>query len=160
MISSDFTKTSRQIEREISDLIDSVDRDLDSSNGEADRKGHFVISALLSLLLFFGIFGFEHLVGQSAKADPLASIPSPAKVGLSDEALETIRVRLDRIDAQSAAIDAARIRVAPSMQIDAQIQIIGNATEDLRSILKIAKTSSPVHNGVADTARKDFGGER
>lgn len=140
MSSAHFMKTSRQVEREISDLIDAVDRDLDSSNGEADRKGHFVVSALFSLLLFFGIFGFEHLVGGNAEASqPLPNQKMSPAVVLTKDLSASVGVRLDRIDLQTASIDALRKRVAPSMPIDAQIQVIENSTEDLRSFLKIER---------------------
>ena len=139
MANSNFMKTSRQVEREISDLIDLVDRSLDSSNGEADRKGQFVVSALLSLLLFLGIFGFEQLVGKTVRAGQVPVIPeSSAATVLTKDVAANMATRLDRIDAQVSSIDSLRKKVAPSMPIDAQIQVISNSTEDLRSILKLA----------------------
>ena len=69
MAKGDFTRTSFQVEQEIGHIVDSIDRSLDSSNGESERKGHFVISAFVSVLaVFASILGIGHFVGRSCRS--------------------------------------------------------------------------------------------
>lgn len=143
----DFTKTSSQIEREITQLIDSIDRSLDSSHGDAEKKGQLVLSAFLSLAVFVAIFGFNYLLhvthpaGNGNAADNKSDTTFDAGVTARDLSLAS--TYLDRIDAQSKSIRDIKNRVAPSMPIDSQIDAIQNSAQDTRRVLEIDVVKAP-----------------
>jgi len=134
----DFTKTSSQIEREIEKLIDSIDRSLDSSHGDAEKKGQLVMSAFLSLAVFVAIFGFNYLLhGAHAAENATTSSGVEPQTGntVSPRDLSLASAYLDRIDTQSKAIRDIKNRVAPSMPIDSQVDAIQNSVQDTRRVL-------------------------
>lgn len=146
MTKPDFTKTSSQLEREVFNLIEAVDRSLDNTHGDNERKGHYVLTALGSVIVVFAsIFGIDHLVGKkTADAAPVASA-TVAPLDARDRALT--EEYLSRIETQAAAIRDIRARVAPSMPIDGPLSVIDNALNDLRRVQNLgaarAVASSP-----------------
>ncbi|HJR73054.1 MAG TPA: hypothetical protein VJ806_05380 [Luteimonas sp.] len=140
MAKSEFKKTSKQIEREIAQLIDSVDRSLDSSSSDSDRKGQIVISAFASLAVFAAILGFEHFVGRDSEnglSTAAMQMPPEKGIVIDSESAAFVEDKLKRIEEQAATIARVRARVAPSMPIDSQIDLIGSSANDVRSILRL-----------------------
>jgi hypothetical protein len=136
---SDFTKTGVQVEREILDLIDSVDRSLDSSTGESERKGQLVLTAFLSVAVFLSVLAFEHLVGAKQKSaeKTVATMSESGKV-LSSRDTNLTASYLDRIEINTQAVLETKNRVAPSMPVDGQLGAIKNSVSDVRNILGIS----------------------
>ena len=138
MAKSDFTKTGVQVEREILDLIDSVDRSLDSSSGESERKGQLVLTAFLSVVVFLSVLAFEHLVGVKKKhVDSVISDSQSAGKVLNVSDLSLTASYLARIETNAAAVLETKNRVAPSMLVDGQIGAIKDSVSDVRHILGI-----------------------
>lgn len=154
MAKSDFTKTGVQVEREILDLIDSVDRSLDSSSGESERKGQLVLTAFLSVVVFLSVLAFEHLVGvkQRSTESTVANLPPAGKV-LNVRDLSLTASYLARIENNAAAVLETKNRVAPSMLVDGQIGAIKDSVSDVRHILGIQNSS-------ADAGENGGGGVR
>lgn len=138
MSKTDFTRTSAQIERHVLDLIDSIDRSLESSTGDSERKGQLVLGAVLSVVVFFTILCFDFFTSSDPKnADKAA--PSPAnQLVLHERDLDGIRVNLERISSHTKAIADTKTRIAPSMTIDGNIDSINNSVADINRSLKIA----------------------
>ncbi|WP_147300587.1 hypothetical protein [Lysobacter silvisoli] len=138
MAKSDFTKTGIQVEREILDLIDSVDRSLDSSSGESERKGQLVLTAFLSVVVFLSVLAFEHLVGAKKKhVDTVIADSQPVGKVLNVSDLSLTASYLARIETNAAAVLETKNRVAPSMLVDGQIGAIKDSVSDVRHILGI-----------------------
>jgi hypothetical protein len=141
MMGADFTRTSTQVEREIIQLIDSVDRSLDSSSGESERKGQIVLTGFLSICVFAAIWGFQIFVASSSgnvqiptTAEPDASVE---RLALNPRALKLVDNHLNRISDQADSVRAIKDRVAPSMPIDGSLDAIKNSANDAREILGI-----------------------
>jgi hypothetical protein len=143
----DFKKTSLQIERDIFQLIDSVDRALDSSSGESDRKGQIVIGAFMSLFVFAAILCFEHFVGgDSRQVSPLATggvTGATQTVVIDQRSVRFVNSQLQGIEQQVADITAVRARVAPSMPIDSQLALITKSTKDISHVLALGDAQGP-----------------
>src|SRR5690606_1317981 len=101
--------------------IDEVDRSLDASNGDSDRKGQLALNALASLVVVFAsILGLEHFVGKANVAAE-ASVPSEVHgINISNRELEALGVYLDRIESDVNRLNEVKEKVAPSMAIDQQ----------------------------------------
>lgn len=139
MFKPDFTKTSIQVEREIIGILEEVNRSLDSSNGESERKGHYMLTALISVVcVFASILVIEHLVGPDRRA---AAQQGTGTLASRHEArdLELMKVHLARIERQSLSIRDIKSRVAPSMPIDSQLDVILNSINDLRGLEGLAE---------------------
>lgn len=140
---ADFTKTSAQVEREIIQLIDSVDRSLDSSSGESERKGQIVLTGFLSICVFAAIWGFQMFVANShgnipAKDSGVLDGPnSQAGPTLDAAGLRLLGIHLRRISEQADSVRVVKDRVAPSMPIDGSLDSIKNSSNDAREILGI-----------------------
>lgn len=140
MARTDFTRTSVQVEQSIADLVDSIDRSLDSSSGDAERKGHFVISAFLSVLaVFASILGIERLVGkpvhsEATPADAIASVGDGH--GASSREIVMVRQYVERARSQVQLVRETKGRIAPSMQIDGNLDVIDNALVDIAALLE------------------------
>lgn len=147
MTKSDFTKTSTQVERDISRLIDTIERSLDSSNGESERKGQFVLSAFVSVMVVFAsILGIEYFVGDTSaevRNPPVDTQFAAASAIVNERDLRLMALYLDRVQAQSKTIREIKTRVAPSMPIDGHLDAIQNAVADMRGIAGIPSASPP-----------------
>lgn len=155
MAKSDFTKTSLQVDREIRDLVDSVDRSLDSSNGDSQRKGQLVLTAFSSLFVFVSILGFEQFVApRSAEPQPTAasSNDTSATHELAERDKSLLSTYLSRIDTHAERIRSTKERVVPALPIDSQIDGIKSATSDSRRILGMSNEdgSHKVKSGNGD----------
>ncbi len=143
MSRTDFTKTSAQVERELLEKIDNIDRSLDSSSGENDRKNQLALGVLASFLVFASVFAFDFFVRSGDKGNALQPAPAqPIAVhAVSERDVELVKEYLARIDRQTETIRESRNRVAPAMPIDAQLLSIRDAADDLRRLIGIAKTA-------------------
>lgn len=144
MSKPDFNKTSAQVERDILGLIDTVERSLDSSNGESERKGQLVFSAFVSLLVVFGsILGIDYLVkGKEVDTPKQDASAAPNSRLQSERDLKLMGMYLQRVDEQSQVIRQVKSRVAPAMPIDGQLDAISNAVTDMRGLVGIGPTEA------------------
>lgn len=144
MSKPDFTRTSSQVERDILNLVDNIDRSLDSSNGESERKGHFLLSAFVSALAVFGsILGIQHFVaGTDARYETAAVAPDP-NVELSKRDLMLVAQHLQRTRDQVRFIRDTKDRVAPSMLIDGNLNSIENSMADLGGLMGTNQSAEP-----------------
>lgn len=137
MANVDFTKTADQVEREISTLIDSIDRSLDSSSGESERKGQLVLSGFMSLIVFVGIFVFQHIVGSKHDARESPTQATSERVGLSARDRSHIGSYLSRIGTNVEAVAKLKAQVVPSLPIDGNLAAVRDASDDIRNVLEL-----------------------
>lgn len=146
MTKGDFTRTSIQVQRDITDLLDGIDRSLDSSNGESERKGHFVLSAFLSVLaVFASILGIEHFVGSTSDAEVKSDEGTAVikkEMSLNQRDLKLIGQHLDRMYDQSRFIRETKNKIAPAMPVDGSLDAIDNSVLDIRSLVGIPDKTS------------------
>lgn len=142
MAKGDFTRTSLQVEQDIGHIVDSIDRSLDSSNGESERKGHFVMSAFVSVLaVFASILGIGHFVGRATQTPVSADVGSDA-YALTSRDIRLIEQHLERTREQSRLIRETKDRVAPAMAIDGNLNAIDNSMSDVGAL--IGATEQPL----------------
>lgn len=142
MTKTDFKKTSRQAEREILELVDRIDRALESSSGEAEKKGHFLFTAVSSFLVFAAIAVFQFFLTDAKKElEQVAESKTPSFA--PQRLLEDIEINAARIAAQTAEIRETKARVAPSMQIDSNLAAIDYAVQDIRRSIKQDTDGTP-----------------
>ncbi|MEH6419660.1 hypothetical protein [Pseudomonas sp. CGJS7] len=149
MAKPDFTKTSSQLERQVFDLIDAVDRSLDSSNGDSQRNGHYVFTALVSIVIVFAsILGIDYLVGGKKPASAgRNAVANGSRHDMRD--LELMGQHLTRIERQSSSIREIKSRVAPSMPIDSQLDVIANSVDDLRRLEGVPAPANATATGAS-----------
>lgn len=153
MAKSDFTRTSIQVEQDIANLVDSIDRSLDSSNGDTERKGHFVLSAFVSVLAVFGsILGIDYFVGKTKVEGELsdASEVVANDLRLSSRDVAMIKQYSERARSQVRVIRETKNRVAPSMQIDGSLDAIENSVLDIGSLIGADDGASSAQAGGFD----------
>lgn len=139
MANTDFTKTSDQVEREISKLIDSIDRSLDSSSGESERKGQLVLSGFMSLIVFVGIFVFQHVVGKGEVARPSSPSLAVGNVNLPPRDKALVAGYLSRIGANVDTVAKVKTQVIPALPIDGNLAAVRDAVTDIRGVLEISE---------------------
>ena len=141
MIRGDFTKTSNQVNEEIGSLIADIQRSLDVSQGETDRKGQAVFSVVLSIVLFLCILGFSSFLKTQQPNEGKAVLNSSIETTLSRHDKAQLESYVARIDQQLDSIQMIKSRVAPSMLIDPQINAIRDIANDVRTLLDLARKS-------------------
>jgi hypothetical protein len=139
MTKTDFTKTSEQVERDTLTLIDKVERSLETSTSESERKGQLVFGAILSVIVFTSILAFEYLVGS--KKAPIQSMAPNKNELLSSKEIQVIRIKIDRIERELSSLESTKNRVAPAMPVDSNIQNIRDSLEDISNFLQENQTA-------------------
>jgi len=143
MDKTDFTKTSEQVEKEAFGIIESVEKSLESSTNESERKGQLVFGATLSIIVFLGILGFD-ILSTHEKKDAAKDSPQKEMQNIATtKEMSLIGENLSRIDENTKAVAAIQEKIAPSMPISGNLQSIRNSTEDIRRVLSIKSTLSP-----------------
>lgn len=130
----DFKKTSKHVEREIFELVDRVDRALESSSGEAEKKGHFLFTAVSSLLVFAVVAALQFFLITPQKKP--TQTPNNISQPVFQRDLESVEVNASRISAQTKIIRETKDRIAPSMQIDSNLAAIDYAVQDIQRSIK------------------------
>jgi|688.fasta_scaffold327312_1 hypothetical protein len=134
MSKTDFNRTSEQVERDTLSLIDRVERSLETSTSESERKGQLIFGAILSVIVFFSILAFEHFVGSKQNhSQPDAANPQEK---ISVREIELIQLRMQRIERELHSLESTVERFAPSAPTDSNIQNIRDSIEDIQSLLQ------------------------
>jgi hypothetical protein len=128
---SDFNKTSSQLDREITGVLEHLHRSLDSSQGDVETKGRAIVSILLASLVFLTILGFQYLFSPTGRVERTAKEQDLLDIHiLATREKQLLVTHLDRVRAEAQRIREIRNRVAPNMLIDAQLSTIENAAID------------------------------
>ena len=139
MAKTDFTRTSAQVERDISLQLEQIDRSLDSSTNETERKGQLIVGGIVSVVVFAAILGFDYFVPtpkEVTEVEPSVLSADPT-IAISSRDLGLIQLQLDRIDRQTSEIRSTKTRVAPAMAIDSNLTTIESSTKDIRAYLGV-----------------------
>lgn len=139
MNKADFKKTSHQVEREISELVDQVDRALESSSGEAEKKGHFLFTGIASLLVFAAIVALQTFFPKNHQSQPQQSQTTSAENIIDGKDIADIEVYANRIATEVTNIKEIRARIAPSMPIDSNLSVIENSAQDIKRRIQLDK---------------------
>lgn len=142
MAKTDFTRTSEQVERDTLGLIEKVERSLETSTSESERKGQLIFGAILSVIVFFSILAFEYFVGTKASAEK-SEIPKNIPERISHKEMKLIESNIARIENELALIESTKARVAPAMPIDSNTRNIRNSIQDIKSIIETNPINTP-----------------
>jgi hypothetical protein len=125
-----FDKTPEQVRRELESGLEEMSRHLAASQGHSQRGNSSLLHALFAAVLV--------LAGHAAYAfwveNPAVPL-KPTQQGLGEKELRIVQSHIDRLEASANSISDVRSRIAPSMQIDAQLSTIKASASDLRTML-------------------------